>query len=354
MMNAELGFGSWGWGIGGFVTVKGIISSMSTTSLPLSQAQTRKLRPLNIMRDLPQVADLVEHCFQNMDREGKRYVQQIRKEGKNHRWLSWASTSLPLKGFVWEDEKKIVGNISIVPFHRKKERHILLANVAVHPAYRRRGIARLLTQKALAHLRNIRHNSIWVHVESNNQDAINLYQSLGFQRRARRATWEASTQVPPQQMPKEIAPLQSAPRRWTQQKDHLSRTYPKTIAWYRMPDWEILAPGLKNWLYRFFIDDHLRQWVLEERGDFQAALIWKKRRSYRAPIWLAAAPQTADSTLSALLLHARLQLAAQNRKLYLDYPAETRAEAFQQAGFRLRRTLVWMQAATQNEDSRIS
>jgi len=327
---------------------------MSTTSLPLSQTETRKLRPLNIMRDLPQVADLIELCFQNMDREGKRHVQQMRKDSKNRRWLSWASTSLPLRGFVWEEGKEIIGNISIVPFRRKKEKHILIANVAVHPAHRRRGIARLLTQKALEHIRKLRPNSIWVHVESDNQSAINLYQSLGFQRRAVRTTWEASTQVPPQQMPSEIDPLKSASHQWAREKHHLERTYPKEVTWYRMPDWEILAPGLKNWLHRFFIDDDLRQWILEEDGKFQAVLVWKKRRSYRAPLWLASAPQTTDSTLSTLLLHARLHLAAQNKKLYVDYPAETHEAVFQQAGFTARRTLLWMRATTTHVDSRIS
>jgi hypothetical protein len=39
-------------------------------------AETPQLRPLNIVRDLPAVADLVEKCFADtMDAEGRRYIQ---------------------------------------------------------------------------------------------------------------------------------------------------------------------------------------------------------------------------------------------------------------------------------------
>ena len=46
------------------------MAAITTTIL----AQTPQLRPLNILRDLPGVADLVEKCFADtMDSEGRRY-----------------------------------------------------------------------------------------------------------------------------------------------------------------------------------------------------------------------------------------------------------------------------------------
>ena len=63
-----------------------------------------QLRPLNILHDLPAVADLVEKCFADtMDAEGHRYIQEMRRAGRNNSFLRWASqavdtTSMPLSG----------------------------------------------------------------------------------------------------------------------------------------------------------------------------------------------------------------------------------------------------------------
>jgi len=173
---------------------------MSTLSTPLAQATIGKMRPLNVMRDLLNVADLVELCFhRNMDREGQRYVQQMRAASKDRRFLSWASNSLPLRGYVWEDQKQIVGNISIIPFRKARKTVFLLANIAVHPDYRRRGIARRLTQMGMDQVRRRGSESIWVQVEEDNLGAIKLYEELGFQARALRTTWDANSQLHPQQ-----------------------------------------------------------------------------------------------------------------------------------------------------------
>ena len=125
------------------------------------------LRALNILRDLPAVADLIELCFSNtMDSEGQRYVQDMRRAGRDDSFLRWATkmtetTSLPLTGYIWEENGKIVGNASLVPFRRKNERIYLIANVATHPDFRRRGIARALTERAYAEARKVLDHGGW-------------------------------------------------------------------------------------------------------------------------------------------------------------------------------------------------
>ena len=129
------------------------------TSITLTaRADTHpNLRPLSIMRDLPAVADLIELCFSGtMDSEGKRYVQEMRRAGRDNSFIKWANratetTSLPLTGYIWEENGDIIGNASLVPFRHNKQRIYLIANVAVHPSHRRKGIARALTERALQH-----------------------------------------------------------------------------------------------------------------------------------------------------------------------------------------------------------
>ena len=317
---------------------------MSTISIRLPKTEISEIRPLRIMHDLPKVADLVELCFKyNMDGEGKRYVQQMRQASQNHRFLSWASNSLPLTGYVWEEEKRIVGNISVIPF-RKKEVVFLLANIAVHPDYRRRGIARLLTQKGMNHAHQHRAASIWLQVDEANLGAIKLYESLGFQARARRTTWNANSQFDPRKAIFKTRITSFAARFWAQQYLWITEAYPEEITWYRMPDWQIFKPGLKHWLYRHFVENDIRQWAAQKNGELQAVLIWMHACTRRAPLWLAAAPQADTETLAALLLHARLRLASQRRDLYIDYPAGELTAAFEAAGFNPRRTLLWMRA----------
>ena len=315
---------------------------MSTASLSLQSEVRGRMRPINILRDLPKIADLVELCFhKNMDSEGQRYVQQMRSANQNSRFLQWANSSLPMLGYVWEDGSEIIGNISIVPFSK---RIFLLANIAVHPDYRRRGIARQLTERGMQHVRERRAQAIWLQVEDQNDPAIHLYESLGFESRAKRSTWNASIGL------KALAPAsdpritRNIGRFWPYQQAWLMQAYPPHLHWYRMPNFEIFGPGIKNWLYRLFVESDLRQWALQQNGMPKAIVSWLPMYTRRTQLWLATAPDVDAQSLSALLLHARLSLRARNADLYIDYPAEQHAEAFQQAGFSLQRTLLWMEA----------
>mgnify|MGYP001059462410 CR=1 FL=1 len=59
-----------------------------------------------------------------------------------------------------------------------QEMHIL--NLAVHPRWRRRGVARLLLTTGLAHAREQGAHTAWLEVRPSNLPALALYESLGF------------------------------------------------------------------------------------------------------------------------------------------------------------------------------
>ncbi|OQX64617.1 MAG: hypothetical protein B5M51_03195 [Anaerolinea sp. 4484_236] len=318
---------------------------MSTISLPLPTAQSGHIRPLNIMRDLSNVADLVELCFQKtMDPEGQRYVQKMRHASRDNRFLRWASTSMPLSGYVWEEDKRIVGNISLALFTKNKERIFLISNVAVHPDYRRRGIAQTLIQMGLKHARQRRSDSIWLQADDNNLGAIKLYADLGFQPRVRRNSWSADAMPQVNQVPASITISQRPTRFWSQQYQWLQRAYPDEITWYRMPDWHIFGNGIRYWLHHIFVESDVRQWAAQKDGRLQAVVSWMQTYTRLTPLWLATAPDTDANALTALLLHARKHLISQRRGLYIDYPAGEMNAAITAAGFTRRRTLLWMRA----------
>src|ERR1044071_2801092 len=130
---------------------------MSSITIPVKREENPHVRSLNVLRDLPHVADLIELCFSStMDRDGQRYINDMRRDSNDDSFLRWAnrmpeSSSLPMTGYVWEENGKIVGNASLIPFRDHGQRIYLIANIATHPDYRRRGIARTLTQRAMQH-----------------------------------------------------------------------------------------------------------------------------------------------------------------------------------------------------------
>jgi len=317
-----------------------------TTSPPVKAPG--RLRPLNIARDLSAVADLVELCFRDtMDEEGRGYVRQMRRASRDKAFLRWASlkiesVSMPLSGYVWEEDGRIVGNVSLVPFRRGKRKIYLIANVAVAPELRRKGIARALTLRAVEHAQRANAAEIWLHVREENLGAIHLYETLGFVQRARRATWR------PEENPRTLGTergIQIVPRRrayWNTQLRWLEETYPASILWYHYPDWRIFGTGARHWIHRLFVENDLRQWAVVKDDALQGVLSWQPSLRRFDPIFLAAAPDADSDAIRALLLYARWQLG--RRRLTLDYPAGKDTEALLAAGFRLRHTLVWMQA----------
>lgn len=320
------------------------------------------LRTLNILRDLPAVADLIETCFSStMDNEGRRYVQDMRRAGKDNSFIKWANraietTSLPLSGYVWEENGKVVGNASLVPFKHNKQRIYLIANVAVHPDFRRRGIARALTQRALQHAREKDVNNIWLHVRDDNPGAIELYAKLGFSERARRTSWLANTDAHATPLQTNFNITKRNPRDWQTQRDWLARLYPDLLAWHRNWSFSPLRPGFWNWLYLMFIDMNVRQWAAMKKEysssespqnqpaeTLEATLAWMPQGHGEA-LFAAIGERSNPDALTALLLEARRELYYSHPSIILEFPSSEFDNAIQAAGFKPQRTLIWMQA----------
>jgi ribosomal protein S18 acetylase RimI-like enzyme len=326
---------------------------MSSITLSARADAHPNLRPLSVLRDLPAVADLIETCFSStMDNDGRRYVQDMRRAGNDNSFVRWANraadtTSLPLSGYVWEENGKVVGNVSLIPFRHKQQRIYLIANIATHPDHRRKGIARALTERAMQHAHEKKVNDIWLHVRDDNPGAIDLYLKLGFVERARRTSWQANTDAHAPTLKTDIAITSRNPSDWQTQLDWLSRLYPNLLSWHRNWTFTSLRPGLWNWLYLLFVDMNVRQWaaVKSGAGTMEAALAWIPYG--RSESLFAATGEGSDpDALTALLLQARRELSQSHSHIALEFPAGEFDNAIQAAGFKSLRTLIWMQATS--------
>jgi ribosomal protein S18 acetylase RimI-like enzyme len=328
---------------------------MSSVTIPVQVNDHPHIRPLNVLRDLSAVADLIELCFSStMDNDGQRYLSDMRRASHDDSFLSWAShmsetASLPMMGFVWEENGRIVGNASLIPFRDHGKRIYLIANVATHPDYRRRGIGRALTERSMNQARAKNASAIWLHVREDNPGAIQLYEGLGFQEVARRTTWSAA---PDHFLPVPQTDLQLTmhlQRFWSAQQEWLRRSYPDALNWYHSWNFNALRPGLWNWVYLLFIDFNVRQWAALHDDQLLATLSWMPQGSRSESLYAAIKPaQGKDESLvgealKQLLIQARRAL-SNHLSLSLDFPAGEMTEAIQAAGFRIRRTLLWMRA----------
>jgi ribosomal protein S18 acetylase RimI-like enzyme len=144
------------------------------------------LRPFNPLRDLPPTAELIELAFGDaLDSSSREMLREMRT-------LSWLLgplfsllnvTGTPLggfySGFVWIEGGRIVGNIT-VNHHYKGRTGWFISNLAVHPEFRRRGIATRLMRAGIDFARKKKARRISLEVRAENEPARVLYKGLGF------------------------------------------------------------------------------------------------------------------------------------------------------------------------------
>jgi ribosomal protein S18 acetylase RimI-like enzyme len=322
---------------------------MSTITIPVKANEHPHMRPLNVLRDLSAVADLIELCFSpTMDNDGQRYLSDMRRASRDDSFLHWASrmtetASLPLMGYVWEQDGRIIGNASLIPFKDRGRRIYLVANVATHPDYRRRGIGRALTERVMKLARDKRATATWLHVRDDNPGAIKLYQDLGFQEIARRTAWQASPDPRISYPNTETKIVSRQPRFWSLQQDWLRRLYPDDLTWYHSWNVNALRPGFWNWLYLLFVDFNIKQWAAVRNDELLATLTWVPQAGRSESLYAATGVGSDPEALTCLLIHAQRMITFSPR-LTLEYPAGEMREAISAAGFVPQRTLLWMRA----------
>jgi ribosomal protein S18 acetylase RimI-like enzyme len=143
------------------------------------------LRPLDPMSDLRGVADLIEEAFaSDLGHSGQKALNELRWLSRLKPVLWWMIYSNPehsdfLSGFVWQEDQKIVGNITINRTSAGTRRW-LISNLAVSNQYRRRGIARGLMYAALELVHEYNGKAVSLQVRQDNIAARKLYDELHF------------------------------------------------------------------------------------------------------------------------------------------------------------------------------
>ena len=150
-------------------------------------------RPINLNKDIPQVLELLRLAFgESLDAEGQRILQghtAVTGQPAILYRLNPMASRLS-RGYVWEKDGKIIGNVTLL--NTNINGRYLIVNVAVHPDYRRRGIARMLMNATIEHVHQQNGREILLQVDKDNNHAISLYHELGYQTEGIMTSWMAT------------------------------------------------------------------------------------------------------------------------------------------------------------------
>ncbi len=151
---------------------------MIISATPSSQAK-RGPRPINPSKDIPQVIRLLEMTFgSSLDKNGQTTFAGTQANQPAFLWrLNPIANRLAL-GYVWEEEGQIIGNVTLLT--TKTTGRYLVVNVAVHPDYRRQGIARNLMKYVKERVYQKKGKQILLQVEKENEAALQLYKNLNY------------------------------------------------------------------------------------------------------------------------------------------------------------------------------
>lgn len=157
------------------------------TSVPVAnQSSGSGLRPVNLRTDLAALADLMELVFaDSMDQGGRAAVREMRTLSRIGVGISLLPGLNDLThginmGYVWVENNRLVGNVSIYPTRQPYRNTWIIANVGVHPDYQRRGIATGLMRASMDTMRARGGEHAVLQVDADNHTARRLYERLGF------------------------------------------------------------------------------------------------------------------------------------------------------------------------------
>jgi ribosomal protein S18 acetylase RimI-like enzyme len=308
------------------------------------------IRPLVPTTDMGETADLIDLCFgYQMDQDGLdylRYIRQVASGTRNLRWVdgSQERVAVPLFGYVWEEDEKIVGNISLSPFQWRKEWYYLIANVAVHPDFRRRGIAKILTRQAIEHCVQRKVDHLWLQVKDFNHSAISLYESLGFRGKDQRTTWRSLDYLAaPAEVESNIHVVPRLKRDWESQKMWLSKYYPEQIRWYFGIHNDDLSPGLIRHVENYLLYEQvMHHYSAYHQHDLVGVMTQQPVNSKQDHLYITVPEGRYESEATRNFLLFALRMFGEQKTIRVNYPFGKACDAFEAANFKATNTLIWM------------
>lgn len=315
------------------------------------------VRPFDIRRDLRPVADLIAESFAGeLDERGSAALREMRAMSHFGGILSLVNRTTGdfkdvLSGFVWVEDGRVVGNITVQRANQRGDRW-QIANVAVAPAYRRRGIANRLMNVALEHVQDAGGRWAVLQVYARNDKARRIYEKLDFEYLSGMADLEASSAagsglLQPPHMPNFYSFSAS---QWPELYDLASRQLNENAQWWRSvrrSEFQItIEQQIGEWFSRTIGRREIYRRCIQTTPRFDAAVELTAQRwsdNHKLQLWVR--PDHYGQYEDALIRWAMATLQkypALPVELTLSTDHEAAMDAAKRYGFQVKRTLLTM------------
>ena len=321
-----------------------------------SEVATSGIRPFEIGRDLRPVADLIAAAFAHeLDERGQAALREMRwmsRLGGLLTIFSYPGSELEgfFGGFVWVEEGRVVGNITVQRADKFGHRW-QIANVAVAPSHRGRGLSRLLMERALDHVRDHGGQYAVLQVYAENQVARTLYDHMGFE------TVAGMTELQARRLPSPLPPAQRvvdfhpfAQAQWQALFELANNQLGAQAQWWRAvrrSEFERSAEELAGeWLWSTVGRRRIYRRAIQHGQRFDAALVVTAQRwsgAHRVQLWVR--PEFYGQHERPLLEWAVRALAEYPllpTEISISSDHVAALEVLEQLGFRTVRTLITM------------
>ncbi|RME13911.1 MAG: GNAT family N-acetyltransferase [Ardenticatenia bacterium] len=324
---------------------------MVTQTLESNASGGRGIRPMDPMRDLEGIADLIEIAFADDMRYGGQQIMRDLRMMHRLRPLFWAlqavSPSLRafFSGFVWIEQGRVVGNVTISRVDPHTQTW-LISNVAVLPEYRRRGIARRLMEAAHEHIRTHGGRRIVLQVRQDNDAAHTLYESMGYETVGSLVDLAAHRPRPPSAAPpSDVRVRWPNARHWRQAYHLMNRVASPLVKMIRPPRASRLAsspPSPLTSLFERLGMPARRQWWAYQNGVI-VGLAFAERNRHTSTLELFVG-ETITGAVEMALLHKALAFLRHTRLVRTEVDAQqhTTLRALEAVGFQRIRVLDQM------------
>lgn len=244
-------------------------------TVPATSQPEYGLRPIDVRRDIPQVVDLLRQVFGNSLDSDERQAFGDMGPRPDFMWRLDAAASRLSQGYVWVADGRVVGNLTLLP--TKSFGRYLVANVAVNPVYRRRGIARALMDAAAEDVRARQGRVILLQVVKENEGAVRLYETLGYRNLGNLTTWGVTQsrlrQIPPAIALEHVPDIMPLPGREWREAYELDTSYLNPdLNWPEPLPPDAYKQTLLRRLSSLFGGQQLEPWVIYAGPDRLAGL----------------------------------------------------------------------------------
>jgi ribosomal protein S18 acetylase RimI-like enzyme len=323
-----------------------------TASLILNHAPRNDgLQALDLSRHLGGMATLIELCFSaTLDASGRGFIREMQ-------FLSHAGPLLKMldvvplgshwnKGYVWLERGQVVGCVA-TQRAAPQSRRWLIANVAVHPEQRRKGIAQAMMQATLDFIRGQGGAEVMLQVDDDNLGAISLYRQLGFTDVRTQTAWRrAATDPVPLHAPSPFDVRLRASSEWRAQLALAQQARPDGLQWNEPLTPQPFRPSLWNWVNDFFAGEADEHWMVEQHDQIIASLIVHFGATGGDRLTVLVHPAWAGQVERVLLVRGLRRLAHRPWPVNVDYATDDEAAsaALRALDFQPGRILRWMKA----------